>query len=181
MLRCSESLVINTLNQSEGVPAEAESGGKENFWNGLCRKAKHTGFREIIAFNLFSLLSGRIPVLCKTPPLPCWNQLCHALPHCARPGQHHHQLCQGLWCQWIFGEHYYWKHGTDQIFILAWSSHGSALSGRFPWQCCFSPSQGQTWDTLHCTHRWAGMILSCHDRIHGISIIVVITQFNCLM
>ena len=46
MLRCSESLVINTLNQSEGVPAEAESGGKENFWNGLCRKAKHTGFRK---------------------------------------------------------------------------------------------------------------------------------------
>ena len=58
MSRCSESLVIDTLNQSEGVPAEAESAGKENFWNGLCRKAKHTGFREIIAFNLFSLLSA---------------------------------------------------------------------------------------------------------------------------
>ena len=126
MSRCSESLVINTLNQSEGVPAEAESAGKENFWNGLCRKAKHTGFREIIAFNLFSLLSGRIPVLCKTPPLPCWNQLCHALPHCAWPGQHHYQLCQSLWCQWVFGEHYHWKHGTDEII---------PLSLVFSWEC----------------------------------------------
>ena len=181
MSRCSSSLIINFLNQSEGLPVEAESRRKENLWTGLCRKAKHTGFRKNIALNLFSLLSGRIPVLCETSSLPCWNQLCHALSHRARSGQHHHQLCQGIWCKWVVGEHCHWKHGTDGIFLLAWSSYGSALSCGFPRQRCFSPSQGQTWDTLHCTHRWAGMILLCHNRIHGISIIVVITHFYCLM
>ena len=62
------------------------------------------------------------------------------------------------------------------IHLLAWSSHGSALSGRFPWQCCFSPSQGQTWDTLHCTHRWAGMIL----WVYKISIICIIWWYDML-
>ena len=132
-------------------------------------------------FTKCTLCSGRIPVLCETSSLSCWNQLCHALSHRARSRQHHHQLCQGIWCHWVFGEHYHWKHGTDGIFLLAWSSYGSALSCGFPRQRCFSPSQGQIWDTLHCTHRWAGMILLCHDRNHGISIIVVIAHYNCLM